>query len=342
MLRVILLMLALCVGQVRAQSDQVLVDQFDRQYASRRYAQALETAEEIVRRYPDSAWWRFNAGAVLARLDCGDEAMVHLSKCAELGFSGIQSFEQNTDLDPIREREDFKGVVEKVRANAEMRMGEFQREASRHRPKTFVPEGVESPAMILALHGTGMDGGSMYDALLPVAEELGMVLVCPDGIRPSGDGFSWTYRDESEWFVEHLMGRAVAEHGVDPQRVILVGFSQGANIALTMGQTRPELFLGTVPVCGHFEPQIAKGDTSPPPCYLLTGSLDPWKQTYGQAKRAFVEAGGVSQVRMVSGMRHEMPSGRSGERELVRAIRWVLGQDKTDNEIGPGSGQEEP
>ncbi|MCA9276698.1 MAG: hypothetical protein KDA29_11780 [Phycisphaerales bacterium] len=342
MLRFMVLMIALCVGDLLAQSDQVLVDQFDRQYASGRYTLALETAEEIVRRYPDSAWWRFNTGAVLARLDRGDEAMVHLSKCAQLGFSGIQSFEQNTDLDPIREREDFKGVVEEVRANAEKRMGEFQREALQHRPKTFVPEGVESPAMIIALHGTGMDGGSMFDALLPVAEELGMVLICPDGIRPSGDGFSWTYRDESEWFVEHLIGRAGAEHRVDAQRVILVGFSQGANIALIMGQTRPELILGTVPICGHYEQQVAKSNSSPAPCYLLTGSLDPWKHTYGLAKRAFVAAGGVAKVRLVSGMRHELPSGRSGERELLRAMRWVLEQKKTDNEIEPGSGQEEP
>lgn len=326
MLRIILLTLALFTATTHAQSDQDLIDRFDRSYAASRLTQALAAAEQIIERYPDSAWWRFNAAAVLTRLDRPDEAIPHLTKCAELGFSGIQSFEQNTDLDPLRARDDFKAILETVRANAKQRMDDFQREAKQHRPKTFVPEGIESPPLIIALHGTRMDGQSMYDALLPAATELGMALVCPDALRPSGDGFSWTYRDESEWFVEHLIERSVWEHQIDPNRVILVGFSQGANIALIMGQTHPDLLLGTIPICGHYEEQVARGDAAPAPCYLLTGSLDPWKQTYGKAKRAFEEAGGRAQVRMVSGMRHELPSGKGGERELLRAIRWVLEQ----------------
>jgi predicted esterase len=326
MIRLVFLVLAFCCCVVSAQSDQDLVDRFDRLYNAGRLEQALATAESIVERYPDSAWWRFNTGAVLAKLDRGDDAMVHLRRCADLGFSGIRSFEQNSDLDGLRERADFTEVLVVVRGNAERRMNEFKREAERHKPKSFVPEGVESPALIIALHGTGMDGESIYDALLPAASELGMALVCPDALRPSGDGFSWTYRDESQWFVEHLIERSVAEHGVDAGRVILVGFSQGANIALIMGQTRSEKLLGTVPICGHYEEQVADSDGVPAPCYLLTGARDPWRKTYGQAKRDFEAAGGAAQVRMVSGMGHELPDGVVGERELIRALRWVLRQ----------------
>ena len=39
--------------------------------------------------------------------------------------------------------------------------------------------------------------------------------------------------------------------------VILVGFSQGANIALMMGRSHAREFAGVVPVCGHWEADVA-------------------------------------------------------------------------------------
>jgi len=329
MLRTCILLLAFITSFSYSQSDQALVDRFDRMYASQKFELALRTAEAIIDRYPDSAWWNFNAGAVCARLERPDQAITYLDRCAELKFSGIASFEQNTDLDPLREREDFQQIVERVRANAKARMDEFQREAKAHQPLVYEPPNLkdELVPLVIALHGTGMRGQDMYDAMLETAQQQGLLLVCPDGLRPSGQGFSWTYRDESEWFVKHLIERAVREHHADPDRVILVGFSQGANIALVIGQTEPKLFEAVIPICGHYEAQVAKGDQAPARFYLMTGSRDPWKRTYTDARRDFEQAGGEVELRLLTGRGHELPGGTSGTREFTKAIRWALKQE---------------
>lgn len=327
----VLVLLMGVVSPVSAQSDGALVDRYDRLYASGKYELALGAAETICQRYPESSVWAFNAGALCAKLDRPDEAIDHLRRAAQNGYTGIASFEQNTDLDPIRDRDDFKAIIKTIRAAAKSRMDEFQREARAHTPKAYYPPeaGTKRP-LIIALHGSGMDGQSMFDVLRVTAENESAILVCPDALRPSGPGFAWTYRDESEWFVNHLIDEAIEQHNADPSRVVLIGFSQGANIALILGQTQPERFAGVVPICGHYEAQAAKGDAAPAPFYLMTGARDPWKKTYTRARRDFEDAGGRVAVRVLTGSGHELPAGGVGTREYTRALRWSLTQDEDD------------
>jgi predicted esterase len=314
-----------------AQSDQALVDRYDKMYAAEKYELALKVAETICERYPTAARWHFFAGALYAKLGQPDNAIEFLKITAENKYSGISSFEQNSDLDSLRERDDFISIIETVRANAQARMGEFQAEAKNHTPKSyFPPPGDTKPPLIIALHGTGMTGQSMFDAIEQAAINQHAILIAPDALRPAGNGFSWTYRDESKWFVEYLIEDAIENHNADPDRVILIGFSQGANIALILGQTHPESFLAVVPICGHYEPQIAEASTTPAPFYLITGSRDPWKKTYIKAKNDFTAAGGHVQSRILSGKGHQLPSGKSGTREYEKAIIWALKQSDSD------------
>lgn len=314
-----------------AQSDQALIDRYDRMYAAEKFELALKAAETICKRHPESATWHFFAGALCAKLDQPDQAISYLQICAYNEYTGISSFEQNSDLDPIRDREDFKAILETVRSNANARMDEFQRKAKRHKPEAYYPESAsEKPPLVIALHGTGMDGDSMFDVLSEACENAGAILIAPDALRPSGPGFSWTYRDESKWFVNHLIADAVENHNADPDRVILVGFSQGANIALILGQTQPESFLAVVPICGHYEAQIAEATATPAPFYLMTGARDPWKKTYIMARKDFVAAGGAVKTRTLAGLGHQLPSGKSGTREYQKAILWALDQSESD------------
>lgn len=324
-LTTICIILSFFANHAIAQSDQLLVDRYDQMYAAQKYELALKAAELICDRYPTSATWHFNAGALCAKLDQHDNAIQHLQICADNKFSGIASFELNTDLDSIRDREDFKEILKTVGEAAKTRMDEFQQEADKHTPKSYYPpESTTKPILIIALHGTGMDGISMFDAIEETARNHDAILICPDALRPSGNGFSWTYRDESEWFVNSLIDDAIQNHNADADRVILIGYSQGANIALIMGQTQPDRFLAVVPICGHYEPQNASSKTSPAPFYLISGARDPWRTTYLVAKNDFEEAGGDVQIRMLSGYGHQLPSGATGTREYTKAIKWAL------------------
>ncbi len=329
----IALLFVLCSPAVLAQSDQALVDRYDSLVSREKYDIARSTAQAIVDRYPKSSVWRFNLGSMLARLGEHDRAIEELETCAELGYTGVRSFEQSEDLDPLRDDERFTTILDTVRLNAQARLESYIAEARNHTPRVHVPSvRDEPPPLLLALHGTGMRGNDMLNPLRSACDRLGMVLVAPDALRPSGAGFSWTYRDESEWMVEHMIEWAAEEHGIDPDRVYLLGFSQGANIAITMAQTHPDLFAGVVPICGHYEPQLVEADedVTLPPIALISGSRDPWSRTYVQAKRELKERGADVTLVTVKGMGHEIPSGGSRDELLYQALKWCADQHSDD------------
>ncbi len=326
-----LIVLLLACTQVRAQTDRQLVDRFDRAEANQQYDRALEAARTITERYPDSAQWAFNAARMHARLDQPDDAIAQLRRAADLGYTGINSFEQHADLNPLRDRADFKAVLEQVRANAQKRFDTFKAEALKHHPPTFIPDDIAAgtkPPLIIALHGTGGRGQPMLDALRPACQQLGAICIAPDALRPVSNepdaGFGWTYRDESEWFVTHLIDKAIKDHNADPGRVILLGFSQGANIALVMARTHADRLAAVIPICGHYEPALTDTPADTAPTYLLTGSRDDWKQTYLKARDDLKASDTPHQLRIVPGMGHQMPN----PTELRKALEWALTQDK--------------
>lgn len=327
------LLLLLAPTAALAQSDRSLIDRYDTLVSREKYPAALETAQKIVDRHPESSVWRFNLGSMLARTGEHDAAIDQLSKCAELGYTGVRSFEQSEDLDPIRDDPRFVEILDQVRASAQARLDTYIEHAEAHTPSVHVPSVKdEHPPLVIALHGTGMRGSEMLDPLRSAADRLGMVIVAPDALRPSGPGFAWTYRDESEWMIEHMIGWAQDEHAIDPDRVYLVGYSQGANIAITMAQTHPDLFAGIVPICGHYEPNLVESDNDQPlpPIALISGSRDPWSKTYVLAKREFKARDTPVTLVVVQGMGHEIPRGGSRDQLLYQAIKWCVEQREDD------------
>ncbi len=326
-----ILAIALTITTAHAQTDNQLINRYDKSVTAQSYKAALITAQKIIERYPESATWNFNLGSMHARNNNTDQAIEALQKSADLGYTGVRSFEQSEDLDSLRQDKRFIKTLKNVQQNAAKRLNEFTKEANAHKPKTHIPKTItDSPPLILALHGTGMRGTDMIKALKDTADELNMILIAPDALRPAASGgFSWTYRDESEWMVNHIIQQAIEKHNIDPTQIYLVGFSQGANIALIMGQTSPDLFAGVIPICGHYEPQNASAEesTTLPPFYLMTGVRDPWKKTYAKAKRDFSKNESPVQVKMLAGKGHELPAGKSGTKELVKAIKWCKSQD---------------
>lgn len=331
-LRVVWVALALLGGlgqPVPAQSDAELVELFDRADAARDHEQALAAARTILQRHPDSATWNFHAARALAMLGQGDEAMACLQRSAAAGFTGVASLEQHQDLNALRERDDFRAVLETVRGHAGRRLLAFQEAARAHTPPSHVPDDLrarlapgEKPALVIALHGTGGTGREMIAALRGVCDALGVICVAPDALRPAGDGFAWTYRDESQWLVTHTATEAIREHDADPRRVLLLGFSQGANIALAMARTGYAPFTALVPVCGHYEPDATAAEIVPPPMYLVSGALDPWSGTFAEAERDVAEADVPVVHRVIPDMGHALPGGD----ELVRALQWAQRQ----------------
>jgi len=315
----------------RAQTDRELVDRYDRAVAAQRYHAALDAARKICDRHPDAAWWRFKLGAMHARLGNDADALGALDASLDNGFTGVRSFEQSEHLGTIRDDPRFAALLDRVRDAARERLERYAADAQRHTPEVHVPQTApQSPGLILALHGTGMRGRDMIAPLRAAADKLGLVLVAPDALRRSGGGYAWTYRDESEWMIDRMIDWAHEHHDIDRERVFLVGFSQGANIALAVAQTRPERFAGIIPICGHYDGPIHDDPvqdndeqvSGAVPVYLLTGARDPWSRTNRLAARDFKDRGTPVRVEIRRGQGHEIPTGAGGERAILAALKW--------------------
>src|SRR5947209_682634 len=97
----------------------------------------------------------------------------------------------------------------------------------------YVPEGyrADRPApLALMLHGAGGH-----------ADRMGLILLAPASRQGTWDVILGGYgRDVA--FIDTALGRTFREYTVDPHRVAIGGFSDGASYALSLGLTNGDLF----------------------------------------------------------------------------------------------------
>ncbi len=314
-----------CVSHASAQSAR----DFERVMVAGQYEAAANMAVSKAQSTKNSVWM-YNAACALGQAGKLDDAADWLVKAGQAGYGGVRSIETDSDLDPIRKHPRFGEAEKIVRANATARLERFKRAAVDIEPQVVLPPAFDAErptTLIIVLHGSGGTGASMAAAFHRHAKRHSAILVTPDALRPDGDGYSWVYRDEAEWYVLHLLDWAKKQWAID--RVILAGYSQGANIAFDIGQTHAELFYAVIPVNGHYEADVADTPTEGkrPKWYLLIGANDGPAPTYVEAEKAFTDAGMTVKRRAIPGLGHGFPS----REELAEALRWcVKGEDQPE------------
>jgi len=325
-----ILLIALLTLTASAQPDaNTLAQQYDLAYQSNDWPRAITLAEQLAETDAGSIIGAYNAACAHALAGHPDQAADWLLLAAERGFTGIRSLEEDADLVTIRATEKFKQALDLVKANADKRFEDFKAIATATEVLTILPENFspEIPApLLIVLHGSGGTPEPLADLYRSVASELGMVLVVPAALRPWGDGFGWTYRDESEWMVHHLIERLKDSHNIDPARVYLAGFSQGANVTLAVGLKHPDKFAGLFPVAGHYESDVMPITESenPPPVYLMVGAHDPFAQTFRDAVKPLKEAGFPVRLRILQGVAHAYPS--RPDPEFHKGFKFLLNE----------------
>jgi phospholipase/carboxylesterase len=148
----------------------------------------------------------------------------------------------------------------------------------------------QAEQLFFIFHGWGADGGNLLDIgvsfsyAFPDAE-----IHLPNGIEPCSanpNGHQW-FNLES-WDKKALTPgvekaailvteyiRETSEHaGIDAKNIVLIGFSQGAMLAIHLGLTQPNLCNSVVAFSGHliqFPDQVI---ADPPRCILIHGEED--------------------------------------------------------------------
>ena len=322
----------------------VLAERFQRALDQERWKRVVRLGERILELRSDLALVPYRVACAQARLGRREEALARLELAAANGFAGLVSIEGDPELDPLREEPRFRACLERVRAARDARFEPWRREAERRAIPVFVPESAgESPPLILVLHGSGGSGEALMALYRRAAIALGAVLAAPESGRADGPGQSWVFRDEAEWMVLHALERMVEQHRIDERRVILAGFSQGANVTLEVGLRHPERFAALAAMSGHWDPAIVRVNAEAarqPRVHLLIGAEDEWVDTYRAAQRALADAGLSFSLEIAPDTGHAPPP--DAERVLERILTALARRPPERERPGPSLGRTGP
>jgi phospholipase/carboxylesterase len=108
----------------------------------------------------------------------------------------------------------------------------------------YVPAGVgpELPTpLVLLLHGAGATSQHGLDLLIGQADDAGLVLVAPSSQGETWDLLLGGYGPDVAW-IDRALAEVFLRLPVDPTRLAVGGFSDGASYALSLGLTNGDLF----------------------------------------------------------------------------------------------------
>jgi phospholipase/carboxylesterase len=138
----------------------------------------------------------------------------------------------------------------------------------------YVPEGLsaERPApLVLLLHGAGGDALRTVSLLQSFADRSGLILLVPDSRGATWDLIEGGYGPDVA-FIDRALEQTFGSYNVDPKRVAVGGFSDGASYALSLGATNGELFTHVVAFSpGFMAPASRHGS---PALYISHGTQD--------------------------------------------------------------------
>ena len=146
-----------------------------------------------------------------------------------------------------------------------------------------LPAGVDHPSgLVVNLHAAGATGAGQealtnYDA---VADTYGFVAVYPDGIDLSwADGRGASEPDrrgiDDVGFLSALIGKLVADYGIDPGRVFATGLSAGAFMANRLACDRADVIAAVAPVAGTLGVNVGCNPSRPVSVLQFHGTADP-------------------------------------------------------------------
>jgi predicted esterase len=143
------------------------------------------------------------------------------------------------------------------------------RDAVLHLP----PDASEAPRPLLVLlHGAGGSGEGVLRRVGAAADEAGVVVLSPDSRGSTWDAISGGFGPDVT-FLNRALERVFETVSVDPVRIAVGGFSDGASYALSLGLINGDLFARVVAFSPGF---IVNGTSHGTPRFFIShGTADP-------------------------------------------------------------------
>jgi phospholipase/carboxylesterase len=183
----------------------------------------------------------------------------------------------------------------------------------------FIPRSASGPVpLVVLLHGAGGSAQGIRRRLFGTSDSIDFALLVPDSRGPTWDAIRRDYGPDVA-FIDSALKVVFSRVAIDPRRVIVSGFSDGASYAIGLGRVNGDLFTRVV----AFSPGFVTGGspTGKPEVFITHGDDDPilpFEATSGRIVPAMRRSGySVTLKRFIGG--HTIPP------DLVReAFLWAI------------------
>ena len=153
-------------------------------------------------------------------------------------------------------------------------------EKSESRALLLTPDEIDpqrSYPLITLLHGAGRQDEMLSKLFREEPERRQALFLTPRSYLPTWDLIAGAGRNDLD-FLEHAHNLIYRRYPIDPQRQALLGYSDGASYALSLGLSNPEIFSAVMGWAAGFElfdREAAAGSSKKPRVLLEYGTHDP-------------------------------------------------------------------
>jgi len=131
----------------------------------------------------------------------------------------------------------------------------------------------ERPApLVLLLHGAGGHARQGLDLLRSLADAAGLLLLAPASRDPTWDLLVGRRFGPDLALIDRALEQTFSRYAVDPARLAIGGFSDGASYALSLGLTNGDLFTHVLAFSPGF--MAPSGQTGSPRIFVSHGTRD--------------------------------------------------------------------
>jgi predicted esterase len=262
------------------------------------------------------------------------EAVYWIQKAAQTEGVDYEHAGRDEDLVTLRQDPRWAGIHRYLR-----QCSAYWKTSGKTATLVFVPRGFDkkkpSP-VIVTLHGRGSRPDHFFgDGTQDLADDLGIPFVCVSGTRPTGPkAFVWAAEgtDADNKRLDAALAEAADKITIAPGKVITIGFSEGAQVALEVPARDPEKYAGGIAVSPGADFHLDKVQPSPELkkrrfVVVIGGSEHPGNVALARQDRDWFQKAGI-QLQYVTVPRggHSLPPDFADK--LPKWVDFILGGKK--------------
>ena len=137
-------------------------------------------------------------------------------------------------------------------------------------PQTYSPD--KPVPLVMLLHGAGGNAAAWFGTYGTRADALGVVMLAPESRGGTWDAIRGEFSFDVA-FIDSALDTVFERCAIDPTRIAIAGFSDGASYAISLGLPNGDLFTHVIAYSPGFVRDV--GWHGNPPVFVSHGTLDP-------------------------------------------------------------------